>query len=50
MKQIVISSETPESKALEKVGDKSAIAVVNLILYAVISIYIFIMYIYILFL
>ncbi|KAK7858536.1 putative phospholipid-transporting atpase 9, partial [Quercus suber] len=27
MKQIVISSETPESKALEKVGDKSAIAV-----------------------
>ncbi|KAF3965086.1 hypothetical protein ACB098_04G085400 [Castanea mollissima] len=27
MKQIVISSETPESKALEKVGDKSAVAV-----------------------
>jgi magnesium-transporting ATPase (P-type) len=26
MKQIIISSETPETKALEKAGDKSAIA------------------------
>ena len=29
MKQIVISSETPKIKALEKVGDNSAVAVVN---------------------
>jgi hypothetical protein len=37
MKQIIISSETPETKALEKAGDKSAIAAVNLILYTVMS-------------
>ena len=29
MKQIVINSETPENKALEKAGDKSAAAAVN---------------------
>ena len=29
MQQIVINSETPENKALEKAGDKSAVAAVN---------------------
>lgn len=34
MKQIIISSETPEAKALEKVEDKSKVATVYYISYA----------------
>lgn len=35
MKQIVISSETPEVKALEKVEDKSMVAKVNQVSYGI---------------